>query len=220
MYAMQKKLDVRLDARKLKRNGIRIGVLSLVVLAVLGLSVYSIITKDSFVPLTESLEAREEPVTHEWAPELPVRLVIDAIGVDASIQYVGLNPDQPTEMDVPSNFTDVGWYQPGVRPGMRGSAVMTGHYNGRTVPEAVFYNLSKLQVGDEVVIMSAERVEDIFQVVQVATYAHDASTTEVFSSTDGKKRLNLITCGGEWLADAQVYNERTVVFTELLTDTE
>lgn len=168
----------------------------------------------------QSSEALAMQIHEEWVPELPVRIVIPAIDVDAEVQYVGLEEDGTGAMAVPNNFTDVGWFKDGVRPGMRGSAVITGHYNGKETPQAVFYDLHTLEVGDEVVIMSEERIEDIFRVVKVATYPYDAETTDVFISTDGKKRLNLITCGGEWVSEKEVYNERTVVFTELLTDVE
>ncbi len=153
-----------------------------------------------------------------WLPELPVRLLIPAIGVDAPVQHVGLADDGA--MAVPTNFTDVGWYKEGVRPGMRGSAVITGHLNGKGVPEAVFYKLGSLKVGDEVVVMSEERVEDIFVVVRVETYAYDEPTTEVFVGDDEVARLNLITCGGTWLPDIKLYSERTVVFTVQVTDVE
>lgn len=173
----------------------------------------------SAAPATQFVAA-EVTEEREWVPELPVRLVIPAIKVDAPVQYVGLASDGSGEMDVPSNFTDVGWYQEGVRPGMRGSAVIAGHYNGKDISEAVFYDLDSLEIGDEVVVMSAERVEDIFRVVNIKTYDYNEPATDVFISTDGKKRLNLITCGGEWLSDVNQYNKRTVVFTELLTDVE
>lgn len=187
-------------------------------LLVLSFSLFSSATSDSFAVPYYPLQTIETSEEREWVPELPVRLIIPAIDVDAEVQYVGLNPDGSGEMAVPSNFTDVGWYKHGVRPGMRGSAVIAGHFNGREVPEAVFYDLHTLEIGDEVVVMSAERVEDIFQVVKIETYTHDDPTTDVFQSTDGHKRLNLITCSGEWLSDENQYNERTVVFTELLTD--
>lgn len=156
----------------------------------------------------------------EWIPELPVRLVIPTLGVDATVQYVGLDSSGSGEMAVPSNFTDVGWYKDGVRPGMDGSAVIAGHYNGKGVPEAVFYNLQTLHVGDEIVIMSERRVEDIFTVVEVRSYEYDEAATEVFQSSDGIARLNLITCGGQWLSEEQRYDKRTVIFAELLTDVE
>jgi len=193
--------------------------LALVVLGVTYLFFYPT-TSGSLVESEYQQEAIIREAQTEWVPELPVRLIIPAIEVDAEIQYVGLDSSGSGEMDVPSNFTDVGWYKHGVRPGMKGSAVMTGHLNGKNIPEAVFFNLADLQIGDEVVIMSAERIEDIFRVVRIEIYAHDAPTEEVFVSTDGKKRLNLITCGGEWLSAENQYEQRTVVFTELLTDVE
>lgn len=158
--------------------------------------------------------------TEEWIPELPVRLVIPAIEVDALVQLVGLDESGTGAMGVPDNFTDVGWYKDGVRPGMKGSAVIAGHYNGKNTPQAVFYDLNTLEIGDEVVLMSAERVEGIYFVVKIESYDYDAPTTDVFISTDGRKRLNLITCGGDWMADQKLYNKRTVVFTELITDVE
>lgn len=171
----------------------------------------SIIQSRESVPILLAAEA-------VWVPELPVRLLIPAIDVDAVVQPVGRLPGGA--MDVPTNFTDVGWYKEGVRPGARGSAVIAGHLNGKGVPEAVFFNLDKLVVGDEVVIMSAERIEDIFVVVYIETYDYEAATETIFSNTDGKVRLNLITCGGEWLSDEKQYSSRTVVFTEQLTDVE
>lgn len=172
------------------------------------------------VPLDSRAAATVVLDQKEQVPALPVRLIIPAIDVDAKVQFVGLDEDGSGAMAVPSNFTDVGWYQGGVRPGMSGSAVITGHLNGKKVPKAVFFNLDKLQVGDRVVIMSEELTQDIFTVVKVETYAYDAPTADVFTSADGKSRLNLITCGGEWLPKERVYNKRTVVFTELLTDVE
>lgn len=178
-------------------------------------------SESATIVVTESVQVVDVSYgEEEWIPELPVRLVIPAIEVDAEVQYVGLAESGTGEMAVPDNFTDVGWYAHGIRPGMKGSAVMAGHFNGKKTPQAVFYDLHTLEAGDEVIIMSADRIEDIFYVVRVETYDYDAATTDVFVSTDGKKRLNLITCGGDWMPDTKLYNKRTVVFTELLTDVE
>lgn len=207
-------------ANGLKLSVFGVSILTISVLVVLGFSLFSSATTESFEAPSNSLQVVAVHEQREWIPELPVRLVIPAIEVDAKVQHVGLSPDDNEEMDVPSNFTDVGWYQHGVRPGMRGSAVIAGHLNGKEVPEAVFYDLHTLQIGDEIVIMSEERIEDIFYVVKIETYAYDAPTDEVFVSTDGKARLNLITCSGEWLPEDSVYNQRTVVFAERFTDVE
>lgn len=190
------------------------------VVLVLGAILFLTLGLHNTVVPPETLVVAEDQHEQEELAELPVRLIIPAIGVDAEVQYVGLASDGTGEMEVPSNFTDVGWYQDGVRPGMRGSAVIAGHFNGKGVPQAVFYDLDTLRIGDEVAIMSAERVEDVFRVVKIETYEHDDPTTDVFLSSDGKVKLNLITCGGEWLPREDLYEKRTVVFTELVSTTE
>lgn len=197
-------------------------VIMLMVVLVLGAVFSSFSGSDLYEKVPESVQAAEVSydTTEEWIPELPTRLVIPRLDVDAVVQYVGLDKNGSGEMAVPSNFSDVGWYTHGVRPGMKGSAVITGHLNGESVAEAVFYDLHTLVVGDEVVVMSADRIEDIFRVVRIETYPYNAPTEEVFVSNDGKARLNLITCGGEWLSDEQVYDTRTVVFTEQVTNVQ
>lgn len=180
----------------------------------------SIVASDAAAPSPYTSPSVVATTSATWVPELPVRLIIPAIEVDAVVQYVGLDVSGSGEMGVPSNFTDVGWYEPGVQPGMNGSAVMAGHYNGKDVAEAVFFDLHTLVVGDEVVVRSAERIEDIFRVVRVEQYEFDEATDDIFTSTDGKKRLNLITCSGVWLPEYSRFDKRTVVFTELVTDVE
>lgn len=101
---------------------------------------------------------------------------------------------------------------------MKGSSVITGHLNGKDIPEAVFFDLSQVEIGDEVIVIGEDSTSLTFRVVQVRAFPHNASTEEVFISNDGKVRLNLITCGGDWLSSEELYAERTVVFTELVTD--
>jgi len=148
---------------------------------------------------------------------LPVKLVIPSIGVTTTIQHVGLSVTGKGEMGVPTNFTDVAWYMEGPRPGMLGSAVIDGHFNGKHVPQAVFYNLSKLNAGDLVEVVDEIGQTIQFQVVAVRTYDKNAPTDEVFSTSTDKARLNLITCAGDWIKSEKLFNKRTVVFTELVT---
>lgn len=168
----------------------------------------------------ESSEVLQAVTAYEYevrAIEAPVRLRIPRINVDATVQSVGLVENGTGEMAVPSNFTDVGWYNAGVRPGMPGSAVIAGHYNGKYVKEAVFFDLQTLVVGDEVVVIDAAGNEVLFAVVKIERYDYDEATDDVFISDDGKVHLNLITCGGQWLPNEKVYDQRTVVFTEART---
>ncbi len=149
-------------------------------------------------------------------PGKPVRLIIPAIGVDANIQSVGLSWHNDGTMGVPTNFTDVGWYDQGPSPGMPGSAVIDGHLDGRNVREAVFYNLGKLNPGDVVEVVDAAGKTWQFHVVRLMAYDYNASTGDIFSGDASVARLNLVTCAGDWLKSKELYNKRVVVFTELL----
>lgn len=192
-------------------GGIGVGIVFLTVFILASTETYTTQAVDSFQFETIS----NGPGTSTTA--LPVQLVIPSIGVAAQVQTVGLADGGSGEMGVPDNFTDVGWYQYGPRPGMVGSAVIAGHLNGKGVPEAVFFDLGDLDIGDRVSIIAQDGSTLTFEVVQMRTYTYDAPTDEVFVSTDGKVRLNLITCAGSWVQDEKLYDKRTVVFTELVS---
>lgn len=162
----------------------------------------------------------EVPVSEQVASiaALPLRLIIPSINVDAAIQLVGTSTKYNGAMDVPDNFTDVGWYKYGTTPGMEGSAVITGHLNGKHLPEAVFFHLNDLAIGAEVTILDEAYISHVFKVVKILTYSPNDSTLDIFQSNDEKVKLNLITCEGEWLPQEHQYNKRTVVFTELVPE--
>jgi hypothetical protein len=150
------------------------------------------------------------------APGLPVRLVIPAIGVDAAIQDVGMSWSG-VNIGVPTNFTDVGWFKYSALPGAPGTAIIDGHLDGKYVPQAVFYNLQKLNVGDAVNIIDTSGTILQFQVVASKVYDYNASTTDIFAMNATGTRLDLITCAGDWLPGQKSYNQRIVVFTQLVT---
>jgi len=54
----------------------------------------------------------------------------------------------------------------------------------------------------------------VFIVRAIKTYDSKANTAEVFSSSDGKAHLNLITCKGIWNVGLKNYTDRLVVFTD------
>ena len=150
-------------------------------------------------------------------PGKPARLIIPAINVDAAVQSIGLYWNGDGSMGIPTNFTDVAWYNGGPIPGMPGNAVIDGHLDGRNVKEAVFYRLGDLQVGDLVEVVDDRGAMSKFQVVRLADYDYDASTSDIFSGDASIARLNLITCAGDWVKGKGIYNKRVVVFTELIT---
>ena len=147
----------------------------------------------------------------------PERLVITSIGVNARVQSVGLHWRGDGTMGIPSNMTDVAWYNGGPSPGTPGNAVIAGHLDGKGVPEAVFYHLGSLKPGDLVEVTSKGGTAMQFRVVAIKTYDKDAPTTDIFIGDASKARLNLITCTGDWDASLKTYNKRVIVFTEMVS---
>ncbi|EKD43438.1 MAG: peptidase C60 sortase A and B [uncultured bacterium] len=143
---------------------------------------------------------------------LPLRLKIPIIGVDSAVEYVGLTVNGA--MDTPKNQADVAWYQLGKRPGENGRAVIAGHYGWKGKKESAFDNLYKLRTGDKIYVEDDEGYTIIFVVSGNRRYNKDVVASEVFTSTDGKAYLSLITCEGEWDKVSKSYPSRLVVFAE------
>lgn len=150
----------------------------------------------------------------EVSPVTPVTLRIPKLGVTSEVEYVGL--DAEGRMDVPKADENVAWFELGVRPGDVGSAVLAGHYDSKTGGPAVFYDLTKLTVGDIVEVLDGEGNELKFVVTDTATYKDaDFPIDTVFAQNDAR-RLNLITCAGQFSQQQRNYSDRFVVFTELV----
>lgn len=144
---------------------------------------------------------------------IPVRLKIPKIKVNALVDQIGLTRNGA--MDVPTAPLNVGWFKFGPSPGDNGSAVIDGHYgtwkNGQ---KTVFNDLGQLKPGDSLSVEDEQGVITTFVVRESRTYNADADASNVFSSSDGKSHLNLITCGGIWNTVSKSYPDRLVVFTD------
>ena len=149
----------------------------------------------------------------EQAPP-PVRLRIPSLEIDTAVQWVGV--DAEGRMDVPSNYTDVAWYERGPTPGTPGNAVIAGHLDSPTGP-AIFYRLKDLQAGDEIITVTDTGQEYRFVVTTSEVYdADDAPLARIFGNAI-RPQLNLITCDGAFDRSIRQYDKRLVVFTELAT---
>lgn len=142
---------------------------------------------------------------------VPKRIIIPKLNIDTEVEAVGL--DENGSMDVPSNPWTVGWYKYGASLEKTGSVVIGGHLDSKTGP-AVFYRLSSLAAGDEVMVIDQNGKGHSFLVVKKEIYSEEQFPSEkVFFASD-KKRLNLITCRGTFDKKKQKYDKRIVVFTE------
>jgi len=143
---------------------------------------------------------------------LPARLNIPMIGVDSAVISAGLTFDGA--MEVPKDPAEVAWFDLGPRPGEIGSAVISGHYDWIKNKPAIFYDLHKLSASDKVHIKDENGLVITFVVSEIRIYGKDEDASGVFSSSDGKAHLNLVTCTGAWNKAEKIYSERLVVFTD------
>jgi len=144
----------------------------------------------------------------------PTRLRIPVIRVDAAIEYVGLTP--AGAMDIPQAYANTAWYEPGTRPGDQGNAAIAGHVDSKTGP-AVFWDLPKLAVGDEIFVVGDDGNERRFVVTGRESYQRtDAPLERIFGSTTARQ-LNLITCDPRSTFDREKgeYASNVVVYAEL-----
>lgn len=142
----------------------------------------------------------------------PQRIEIPSIKVDASIEKVGRLENG--QMGVPEGFDTVGWFEPGIKPGAPGNAVMAGHVDSKTGP-AVFYKLEDLTKGDEIIVMDKEGNTLTFEVTGKESYKRKNAPVDKIFDFAYTSKLNLITCVGNFNKKEGTHEERLVVYTEL-----
>ncbi len=147
---------------------------------------------------------------------IPSTLLIPKLNIQAAVEKVGLTKDN--YMDVPVNAANVAWYMYGPKPSEPGSAVIAGHFDTPSGRPAIFYQLNKLKLGDEVEIVSENAIHSKFVVTNIENVPYDKFPEEkIFLNHEGKN-LYLITCGGIWDPAKQTYSNRIIVSTSLVTE--
>lgn len=134
---------------------------------------------------------------------------------NARIIPVGLTPEN--NLDAPENIYDVGWYANGSFPGKPGeAAVLDGHITGFTKP-GVFEHLSYMQLGQRISIEMGDGTKLNYKVVdkQRINYKHFDMVESLKSRDKDKHGLTIITCGGEYDAEADNYLSRDIVYAVL-----
>jgi LPXTG-site transpeptidase (sortase) family protein len=165
------------------------------------------------LPTTDTTPTEDSVATQAG---VGARLSIPSINVNAPIENVGI--DAKGNMAVPGRLADVGWYKYGAPPGGAGVAVIAGHVDNALTRPAVFYDLHKVNIGDDIYIRTASGKQVHYVVKSIDVYlAADAPAVHIFHDTvDGKPTLRLITClkiSGTGLA---AYDHRVVVTATLV----
>ncbi|MFF3068058.1 class F sortase [Kitasatospora sp. NPDC057936] len=144
----------------------------------------------------------------------PARLRIPQIAVDAPFTELTLGPAGQLNAPPPDDKNLVGWYNGGVTPGERGSAVVAGHVDTTKGP-AVFLLLSLLLPGNKVEVARADGTVAVFSVDSVETFAKNAFPDQKVYGKTPDAQLRLITCGGVYDKKRRDYLDNVVVFAHL-----
>jgi hypothetical protein len=155
------------------------------------------------------VSATVQAITGPASP--PVRLVIPALGVNAEVEPVA--DDAQGRMAAPSRPERVGWYRAGTMPGDAGNAVLDGHLDWTNGP-AVFWHLTKLGSGDQVIVVTANGTQVNFIVDSTVVFPFDARPQGLFTKA-GPPSLALVTCSGPWDRQRGTYVDRLVVHATL-----
>lgn len=142
-------------------------------------------------------------------------LAIQKLGLRAPMIPVGKTASG--NMDTPYSLHQVGWYKYGARPGEAGNVVLAAHY-GAPDQDGVFRSLGQLNPGDQLTIVVSGQPNLTYQVTDKALYPANATAPlgRIFGQNGGKYGLNLITCAGNWDGNTRTYDQRLVVYTELV----
>ena len=185
-----------------------------------------IIRENSIVEQTVEQKIREKALSikseslpkEQEAIETPLGItpaLIEIPAIDARAEVIPLGQTADGNMAAPADIHTIGWYEPGAKPGGNGNAVMAGHVDGLTSP-GTFYNLKKLEKGDQIHITGTDGTELTFAVVEKQAYPPDDAPLNDIFGAGSKPNLNLITCTGIFNAGTGDYDERLVVYTELV----
>ncbi|WP_286170852.1 class F sortase [Bacillus sp. NTK071] len=175
------------------------------------------VLSDEFLLLDSQKEKIEQAKKVQNTKEgiSPVKVEIPAIDVAATIENVGILENG--QMGVPENMNEVGWFEPGFKPGTEGNAVLAGHVDSKEGP-AIFFYLDKLAEGDEIMLTGKDGEKLTFVVTGKESYPYQNSPIEkIFGSTESRS-LNLITCTGTFNRSKGTHEERLVVSTVLKED--
>lgn len=146
-----------------------------------------------------TLEPTVTPVVFEPA-EVPWRITIPALGVDAPVRPVGLltrflGDVEVTQWAAPNEFA-AGWHNGSALPGGGGNVVLNGHHN---IFGAVFGRLVEVEPGAEILVYSGQEVYR-YEVMERVILAERDEPVAVrvrnglWMAPTAEERLTLVTC--------------------------
>ncbi len=222
-----------------QRSSTRLAAVALGIAAALTASACSPALSESEPPppvMTTSAPPTTSPTTDNDAaaqplPDIPV-LRADAESAPKSAEKLGLGatsvqieqrniaiPVTPVgvesngDMQIPPSSDEAGWYRFGSGIGVdSGTAVIAGHVDSFvTLSRGPLANLVQAQEGDRVNVTRGDDARVEYQVTSVVKTSKTRIDWQEVFSREGKHRLVIVTCGGEFDRAAGHYEDNVIV---------
>lgn len=161
--------------------------------------------------------SRQNIISYNVPSLNPKYIAIPAINV-SSTPIIKLGLLKSGAIATPDNIYEAGWYDGSSLPGQAGATFIYGHVSSWTA-NGVFYNLKKLVPGDKVIITKGNNTIDTYRVVTTKIYPYNAVDMNQILLPINKSLpgLNLMTCTGQVIVGTNEFNQRLVVFMELVS---
>jgi sortase (surface protein transpeptidase) len=156
--------------------------------------------------------ARDSRPPH--SPRVPAtlpRLEIPAIRVRAHVEPLGRTASGA--LAVPTNWSVVGRWRGGSKPGEPGAAILVGHVDSQSRP-AIFHHLHELVSGDLIRFVRPDRTVVKFVVVGKRRSPKTRFPTSAVYEETRAPTLRLITCGGDFDWSRGHYKDNLIVYAE------
>jgi LPXTG-site transpeptidase (sortase) family protein len=181
---------------------------------------FSLTPEAPIVPWPDELETLPDyPIptptvvlTPDAQGELPdaspaTRLIIPAISVDNIVKYV---PYDGQSWMIAGLRQEIAWMGDTSWPGLGGNTGLAGHVTLRDGSDGPFRNLSQVQVGDEVIVYTEEKVYT-YKISWISVVDEDALDV---IQPQSASQVTLVTCA-EWSDELKMYLKRLVVTADL-----
>ena len=139
----------------------------------------------------------------------PGRLVLPALGVDAAVVPVGVEPGGA--LTIPDNARVIGWWSGGAAPGSPvGTVLMAGHVDSAQAGPGALARLSQAPVGARLTVRGPGS-EMTYVVEARRRYLKQVLPWRTLFAQGETPRLVLVTCGGDFDYRTRHYTDNVVV---------
>jgi hypothetical protein len=144
------------------------------------------------------------------AVQVPVRLLIPAIGVSAPVLPTGVQAGG--SLAIPPDPSDVGWWAGGGFPGEPvGAVILVGHINSAVLGPGALLRLQALRPGMVITVMASGQAYR-YRVVALRAYAKASLPVAAVFGQQVAPRLVVVSCGGPFDALTGHYLDNIVAY--------